>query len=257
VTAAATPLAEPSGYRYERVRYEMKYPVRFEQASQMLAQLRPYLQPDAHGQNGQYVIYSVYFDTPNLDCYYEKLDGFANRVKFRLRTYLGTGNPVWFLESKERVRHYIAKHRVRLTADQADRLLQQHLTPGTLQGIVPPTHPLMLKLAPTLYRGIMQPVVAVYYHRHAYTFYGARDVRITLDHNLVSLPGRVTTATLPQVLPTQFTDSVLLEIKGNGFMPQTVVQAICNNQLVARSFSKYCVCLEQLRPYSLPKNIYS
>ncbi|MBY0404426.1 MAG: VTC domain-containing protein, partial [Cyanobacteria bacterium] len=122
----------PVNLAYERIRYELKYPVTYEQAHQTLEDLEPYLEPDPYGHQGQYVIYSVYFDTRNLTFYHEKIDGFAGRVKFRLRTYLSpkasieylpgsegfipskqfsplTSSSPWFLETKERVRHYIAK----------------------------------------------------------------------------------------------------------------------------------------------------
>ncbi|SRR5712692_1325600 len=98
-------------YGYEQVRYEVKYPVRFAQGTKLLADLAPFHVPDPHGKNGQYAVYSVYFDTRRLNSYRDKIDGFAGRIKFRLRTYLGKANPVWFLESEERIRHYIAKHR--------------------------------------------------------------------------------------------------------------------------------------------------
>jgi hypothetical protein len=246
------PTSTPTGYRYERIRYELKYPVQPAQVRRVLDDMAPYLLPDSHGLNGQYVIYSVYFDTPRLTCYYDKLDGFANRVKFRLRTYLGSHNPVWFLESKERVRHYIAKHRIRLTAAQADRLLMGQLTPGLLIDVAEPHHPLLLKLVPMLAQGVFQPVVAVYYHRHAFTMPGTRDVRVTYDHNLIALPPRVTTATLPNPLPTQPMDTPLIEIKGNGMMPTEVLDTICRHGLTATSFSKYCQCLERMRPWLLP-----
>jgi hypothetical protein len=237
-------------YGYERIRYELKYPVAFEQAAAFLRDLAPHLVPDAHGDDGRYVVYSVYFDTRTLTCYHEKLDGFAGRVKFRLRTYPGDGRPQWFLESKERVRHYIAKHRLPLSVEQADRLLATHLSPGTLDGIVPPGHPLALKLAPLLRHGVLYPTVGVYYRRNAYVFHGARDVRVTLDHNLLALPGRTPTDRLPGVLPIHPRDRLLIEVKGNGWMPVEVMDAVCREGLVARAFSKYCACVEQA--YHLP-----
>jgi len=237
-------------YGYDRVRYEMKYPVGFAQGSRLLADLAPYLVPDVYGENGHYVIYSVYFDTRNLDAYHEKIDGFAGRIKFRLRTYLGASAPQWFLESKERVRHYIAKRRVFLTTGQADALIAGHLTPAALSDIVAPDHPLALKLSAVIGRGALTPVVAVYYHRNAFVFKGARDVRVTLDHNLVALPAKTPTKHLPGILPIHHRDRLLLEIKGNGWMPAEIVDAICRNDLVARSFSKYCACVERLRPLS-------
>ena len=237
-------------YGYDRIRYEMKYTVGFKQGRQMLSDLAPYLVPDPYGKNGEYVVYSVYFDNRALNAYYEKLDGFAGRIKFRLRTYLGAAKPQWFLECKERVRHYISKRRAFLSAAQADMLINNHLSPAILADIVPPDHPLAVKLSAIIKHGVLSPVVAVYYHRHAYIFKGARDVRLTLDHNLIALPAKTPTARLPGILPIHPRDQLLLEIKGNGWMPAEIVDAICRNNLVARTFSKYCACVEQA--YHLP-----
>lgn len=231
-------------YGYEQIRYEVKYPVRFAQGTQLLEDLAPYLIPDSHGKNGRYVVYSVYFDTRRLNAYHDKIDGFAGRIKFRLRTYLGEPDLVWFLESKERVRHYIAKHRVCLTREQADRVIHSHLSPTTLDGIVPPDHPLAIKVATIIQGGVLIPTVAIYYHRNAFIFKGARDVRVTLDHNLFALPPKTAICDLPGVLPIHPYDQFLIEVKGNGWMPVEVVDAICRNNLVASSFSKYCAGVE-------------
>ncbi len=232
-------------HRYERLRYEVKYPVRFEQGSKLLATLAPPLVPDTHGKSGQYVVYTVYFDTRKLNFYYEKIDGFAGRVKFRLRTYLGYSEPLWFLESKERVRHYISKHRIRLNREQADMLISSYLSPGTIQGIVPPDHVIAVNLGRVIKYGVLIPTVATYYRRNAYIFKGAREVRVTLDHNLMALAAKTLTAKLPGILPIHHRDQYLIEVKGNGWMPMEVVNAVCKNSLVARSFSKYCACIEQ------------
>src|SRR5713226_75193 len=237
-------------YGYEQVRYEVKYPVRFAQGTKLLADLAPFLVPDPHGKNGQYAVYSVYFDTRRLNSYRDKIDGFAGRIKFRLRTYLGKSNPVSFLESEERIRHYIAKHRACLTEEQANMLIHTHLSPGTLEGIVPADHPLTIRLAMASQYGVFVPSVAIYYPRTAFIFKGARDVRVTLDHNLLALPPRTPTARLPRILPSDPHDQFLVEIKGNGWMPVEVVDAICRNNLVAGSFSKYCAGVE--RAYHLP-----
>jgi len=115
---------------------------------------------------------------------------------------------------------------------------------------VPADHPLAIRLAMAIPYGVFVPSVAIYYHRNAFIFKGARDVRVTLDHNLLALPPRTPTASLPRILPSDPHDQFLVEIKGNGWMPVEVVDAICRNNLVAGSFSKYCAGVE--RAYHLP-----
>jgi len=241
-------------HNIERIRYEMKYAVTHERANQVISDLAPYLEIDPHGNDGQYAVYSVYFDTRTYKCYQEKIDGVPGRIKFRLRTYLGTEPNQWFLETKERVRHYTSKHRIKLTTDQADLLLNNYLSPAVLDHIGYATHPVAHRLAKMLPFGVLAPVVSVYYHRHAYLFKGAWDTRITLDHNLLALPSKISTNALPSIQPIHPNDHLLIEFKGNGNMPQEMLDVICKNDLVAQSFSKYCACIDlmnnkQISPY--------
>ena len=69
-------------------RFELKYVLTLQQAAQFKQDLRRYLTPDKHGNdNGRYALSSLYFDSPNLRCYWEKENGIKFRRKLRLRRY--------------------------------------------------------------------------------------------------------------------------------------------------------------------------
>jgi len=54
-------------------RFELKYLLTLKQAEQFKSALRAYLVPDEHGQdNGRYALTSLYYDSPDLRCYWEK-----------------------------------------------------------------------------------------------------------------------------------------------------------------------------------------
>ena len=99
-------------------RYELKYLV----DQQVLAQVRPELTArldhDTHGELGSYPVWSRYYDTYDLTCYWDKIDGLRFRRKLRIRHYgppdtLSEDSPVW-VEIKQRLNRVTQKRRARL-----------------------------------------------------------------------------------------------------------------------------------------------
>ena len=228
-------------------RFEIKYPVEPARAARFLNDLAPLLAPDPHGQDGWYSIYSIYFDTRDLSCYREKIEGVPHRVKFRVRHYPNGGEGAWYLESKTRVRHYVKKERQALSLPQAAELICRPLTPGALSRVVPPSHPLVHQIAARLSRGILVPTVSVCYRRRALVLRGSRNLRLTVDHSLQALPPRMPDRAAETPKRGVAPDPWIIEIKGNGILPVEVQEAICRHELVARSFSKYCECVSRAR----------
>jgi len=75
---------------YERSlnRFELKYIIRWNQAEALKSLLLGYMTPDLHaGNDGAYDISSLYLDSPELLCYWEKIEGLKFRRKLRIRTY--------------------------------------------------------------------------------------------------------------------------------------------------------------------------
>ena len=69
-------------------RYEIKYSVPVASLRYLKPDLERFLGRDKHGNSsGFYSIASLYFDTPDLACYTNKLDGLLFRRKLRIRVY--------------------------------------------------------------------------------------------------------------------------------------------------------------------------
>ena len=228
-------------------RFEIKYPVEPVRAARFLHDLDPLLVPDSHGRDGCYSIFSVYFDTRDLSCFREKIEGVPSRVKFRLRHYPDGAEGAWYLESKTRVRHYVRKERQRLRAPDAVELSRRPLTPASLARLVPSSHPLIQQVAARLSRGVMVPTVGVYYRRRALIFRGARNLRLTVDHSLEARPAAIPHDLSEPPRRGLGSDPWIVEIKGHGVLPVEVQDALFRNNLVARSFSKYCECVARRR----------
>jgi VTC domain len=90
-----------------RNRFELKYLLPRERAAALCEEALPYTQDDSHGRGTPYVITSLYYDTPDLACYWEKVDGLKCRRKLRIRHYEGAADLApdtrVFVEIKQRI----------------------------------------------------------------------------------------------------------------------------------------------------------
>ena len=78
---------------------------------------------DSHGSDGGYGVWSVYYDTPRLRFYWEKIEGLRFRRKLRIRHYgdrfTVDDDTTVFVEIKQRVNRVTQKRRVALPYRQA------------------------------------------------------------------------------------------------------------------------------------------
>lgn len=74
----------------ERVcfRHELKYRIGYPQYLELRRRLRTVMSADSHtGDDGRYLIRSIYFDNYRDKALREKIDGVSRREKFRIRYY--------------------------------------------------------------------------------------------------------------------------------------------------------------------------
>jgi hypothetical protein len=88
-------------------RFELKYLLSLLQAEHLRAALQGYVVPDEHGHsNGRYTLSSLYYDSPDLRCYWENEHGLKFRRKLRIRRCetceVFTDESPVFLEIKQR-----------------------------------------------------------------------------------------------------------------------------------------------------------
>jgi hypothetical protein len=183
---AANGMATPASTPRVRPRYELKYPLPDDCHEQLRRDLLSFLEPDKHARasGGRYVVRSLYFDTPNLRFYYDKLEGNSCRLKVRIRRYESADDrhARWFFEVKRKYHNACVKSpRVAFT----DEILENHLRDhGTirLNELVAMIHGgRPTKSHADLWALPLQPTVLLSYDRHAFTDpYGSR-LRVTLD----------------------------------------------------------------------------
>lgn len=182
------------------------------------------------------LVYSIYYDTPALDCLREKIDSDYLKIKIRLRWYEGQNNSVnsSFLEAKFRIGQ--RRHKVRIeTPYSGDWLTRTPLHHSTLRQI-----PLRLREEGISVPSLIRPVLLVRYRRNRF-IETLTNLRVCLDSN-ISAP-IVNREVLLAPNPIQLSTAVV-EVKGNVVgLPQMLRNLI---DLGGRktSFSKYFACYD-------------
>ena len=202
------------------LRHELKFfisPIQYQVLSRTL---KATLNPDPNGdENNQYHIRSLYFDTAYDSALYDKINGTANRDKYRIRIY-NFSDQMIRLECKSKFRDLISKRSVRITRDLAEQLISADPTglESTASGLVSDTFREMRT-------NLLHPVVIVDYLREAY-LHPAEEVRITFDMQLRSGLNSVDMFNpyLPTVPPFDH-DEIILEVKYNQVLPPYIANA--------------------------------
>lgn len=225
-------------------RFEIKYLVPEDRVSELRAELDRRMEKDAHAGDGGYPITSVYYDTPQLTFYWEKIEGLRFRRKLRIRHY-GTSDDLTpesevFVEIKQRVNRVTQKRRIALPYRDALRLC----SPDGYEpeGEISSRRRAYLNEVSTMVQTLgLQPIVTTAYLREAWV---GRDadlgLRVTIDHRL---RGRdrdfhlsddsLNRLTLPPRLS-------VLEIKANERVPAWVTDLTARMSLDVIRISKYC-----------------
>lgn len=107
-------------------RFELKYLVPVEQAAEIRDELAERMDRDLNSPVSGYGVWSLYYDTPQLRFYWEKIEGLKFRRKLRIRHY-GTPDGVTdespvCVEIKQRVNRVTQKRRITLPYGVARQL---------------------------------------------------------------------------------------------------------------------------------------
>ena len=222
------------------LRHELKFFISPLQYQVLSRTLKATLSPDPNGdENNQYHIRSLYFDTVYDSALYDKINGSANRDKYRIRIY-NFSDEMIRLECKSKFRDLISKRSVRITRDLAEQLISADPTglESTASGLVSDAFREMRT-------NLLHPVVIVDYLREAY-LHPAEEVRITFDMQLRSGLNSVDMFNpyLPTVPPFDH-DEIILEVKYNQVLPPYIANLLTyalRDGACRSAISKYVYC---------------
>lgn len=221
------------------MRYELKYVISPIQYMLLKSRLKPFVPPDEHaGEDGDYFIRSIYFDSGNYDALSEKTEGVLNRRKYRLRFYNGDSQSC-SLECKAKASTRIEKTAVPVTQKEVECLLKAE---GNLEACQPES--LLGELQILIRNKDFKPVVVVDYLREAYV-HPLSNLRITFDKEVAA--GTVKDCLTKQrcisnVLPE---GQMVLEVKYDRYIPEHISHVLSSIRPVQTAVSKYVMCVTQ------------
>lgn len=162
-------------------RHELKYLINFGDAELLKERLSVILQCDSHAKGGFYTIRSLYFDDYWNTAYREKMGGYGDRRKYRIRLY-NQDDSMIRLECKIKRESYIRKIAAPLSREEVDQILE-----GRVDFLLKRKEPLCQQFYYEYMSRVLRPKVYVDYEREPYVL-PSGDVRITLDRDVRSAP---------------------------------------------------------------------
>lgn len=230
-------------------RYEMKYLFPSNVRDGIIPVLLQYMDFDDFGKSfpeNAYPVLSLYFDTPGLSSYYEKINGLRSRKKLRIRFYsrnFSDNTPV-FLEIKRKYDAVVVKDRLSLTHRECFDLIHSLKIPKNFANARDESFVnefLWLKLSSG-----MIPQNIVLYKRMAFVSKINPRFRVTLDDDIETHRADWIQDERNGVRVSP--GYTVLEVKFDSILPAWFHKILVSYNLERVAFSKYCNALEVLRP---------
>lgn len=242
---------EPAGYQQTASklhafnRYEIKYFVDEFKVPELRRELAARMDTDPYSPHGGYPVTSLYYDTPDLRFYWEKIEGLKFRRKVRLRLY---GNPAECtddtsvqVEIKQRVNRVTQKRRTAMPYGLAQRWLngREEIDYDDSQ------RPFVNEVSMLIGNLDLRPIVTTGYLREAFVGRGADlGLRVTIDHKVHGRDRDFHFASGAEnrfIIPPKL---AIVELKANERVPYWVTDLTARLDMSVIRVSKYCQSVE-------------
>ena len=219
----------------------------------------PFMELGNHAKEhgGEYTVRSIYFDTPELECYFQKLAGVKRRNKVRLRGYNGNADTgTVFFEIKKNVDEPLYKNRAPMSFAAAKNLLKGEPVEECIQPSdkAPQALENARRFLYHIHARKMRPVVTVIYEREPYQGIlkdRLNDLRITFDKHLRAVAYPMLEELFEEKHPMPADERFfILEVKFNQYLPSWVKLVIASLGLKKVPASKYVICMDAVREAS-------
>lgn len=220
-----------------RYRHELKHYINLGECAILKSKLGTVMRKDSNTcADGNYLIRSLYFDTPDDKALMEKISGVDNREKFRIRVYNRDYSFIR-LEKKIKVNSMTAKFTVPLTMKQCSSILE-----GNIEWLKASDNNLHKELYEKMQHQQLKPKTIVDYLREAYVF-PAGNVRITLDKSIKTALNSIDFFNKNlSTVETLDARMAILEVKYDAFLPEIISDIIQLGDRSKISVSKYALC---------------
>jgi hypothetical protein len=215
-------------------RSELKYYISDAECAGLARRLAGVLQHDSNSvTDAGYFIRSLYFDSYDDKCLYEKQSGTLYRRKFRLRIY-DTQSEVVKFEIKSKFNTQIVKESASISRESAERIIQ-----GDFQEMLAYNNPVLNKAYIEFTQHSYRPTVVVDYDRDAYMM-DLFNLRITMDKNLRSNNTDFDLFSADMhMLPVILEGKQILEIKYDEYLPDHIRSIVQPGSFERCAISKY------------------
>lgn len=216
-------------------RYELKYYLNEVQMEGLILQLSHVMSIDKHsnGLSG-YKVRSLYFDSINDECLYQKQSGLLNRDKIRLRTYGDPTAESAKLEIKSKSNQFINKKSVLVSSDIANSMSNGNYSP-----LLDLQNPVSNWVYTTMVSRAYTPKVIVEYQRLAFV-YPVSNLRITFDMNLRSnITHTNLFSSVNDSMPVIHEQKQIMEVKFEKFIPDHIKRILSGVAVERSAISKY------------------
>ena len=248
---------------FTKPRFEFKYIASLNKINTLQERLKDVMFLDPNSNNGGYFVNSLYYDTQDLNCYYEKIDGEKRRFKFRIRWYgeidkkTDLSKRKVFVEVKHRNNDMNYKNRVSVNANYLYKFLENQNRLLRLSETVDDKQTLEAKSIERISnQKSLFPICLVTYYRMPFICRVNPRLRVTFDIDLRVLgPKSIFQTTYENgavVLPK---DLCVIEIKFNWAMPIWLIEVCREMGLNLRRYSKYAASLENLLPQFAERSV--
>ena len=220
-------------------RYEIKYFVTPAQYTILCQELKKHMRLDPYCTDGaSYMIYNLYFDTPDNTIIRHSLAKPYYKEKLRLRSYQmpTTDNDLVFLELKKKIGGIVAKRRAVLHYPEALAFISTGIPPQTDNY---QDRQVALEIVNFLCRYTVLPKVYISYERVAYFGKVDKEFRVSFDKNILSRRSHVNLYDGDYGTELLADGLCLMEIKCAGAMPLWLTTMLSAMQIYPTSFSKY------------------
>jgi hypothetical protein len=229
-------------------RFELKYILPLAQCARVIDELKEQIAPDRHGGDSGYPVVSLYYDSPDRECFWAKVEGIKYRRKVRLRIYpegelaaVAHGA----VEIKQRINKTVQKRRLGLDLERAEALCRGELD---LSGLDAADAQVAREVTVLSHYLDLRPTAITAYWRRA--FEGREEnagLRVTFDSHVAARMHALRvneTAVNRLILPE---DWCIMEVKADERVPQWVASLLARQRCQLSRVSKYCAGVAQIR----------
>lgn len=220
-----------------KARHELKHRLNYADYMVLRSRIGAILSQDKHAaEKGEYLVRSLYFDTPQDSALKDKINGVNHREKFRIRIYNHDSSHI-SLEKKSKHNNLCYKQGTRMNKQEVEAILR-----GDTEWMLDANErPLLQEFYSKTKGQLLTAKTIVDYCREPF-LYPAGNVRITFDREIKTGLYRKELFARDLPLIPAGDELVILEVKYDEFIPDFILNLLQIGHRQAAACSKYAMC---------------